>query len=191
MEIVNHVLAFQKYQTCSDVIAERPKQSSDNRDNKKSQLNSSILFFVSALASWWSCRMKKMGEFTQAATFTCLLYSFSVIVVTSKPKKNLDRLKFYSTHLAEVFASNLKCYLVSAPCSPQLRKQSNNRLQYTTTMLHIEFGKSVGLSFYVVINITKAKTTPQYADFILRHLPIQSAQFHVFLTTKFSTGHLE
>ena len=57
--------------------------------------------------------MKKASKFIKSsATFTRVLCSFSVIKVTSKPKKRemifkvlLDRLKFLSADLAERFAS--------------------------------------------------------------------------------------
>ena len=91
MELVNRVSASGNYQIFSGVIAEAMKQASENSEPMKSAYRKPGDSF-SVMASWWSCRIKKASEFIKSsATFT-LLYSFSVIIVTSKPQEKRQRI---------------------------------------------------------------------------------------------------
>ena len=84
--------------------------------------------------------MKKTSEVIKSsAKLTCLLYSFNVITVTSKPRITcrslqnvLDRLKIQPAELAEGFASLGNCHIF----------EKNSRVKIKKTLETLEFWKS-------------------------------------------------
>ena len=109
---MNRVSVFQNCQNlwrhCWRNEATKWKQ----RASKKRVKNSVVVFRSLRHDDHAECR--KRVSITSSATSTRLLYSFSVIIV--KPNKNerifkmlMNRLKYKCAHLAEGFASILKC----------------------------------------------------------------------------------